>query len=292
MLSSDELNEQLISGWAMTSVSEDKVDEYQGLMLALEEVFGVVVGDEKRSLMINKFHSVMANSGIDSLPELASRIRGEQSHQLRAEVLQAITSNDVGWFSYPEITRLLHDYLLPNAIDNNKNDYRIWVVGCGFGQLAYSLAMSIDAFKQDHNVSNDFEVVATDISEDVVNQAAKGRYDEGMLDGLSVHYKKKYMVAEDDHWNIGPVIKPMVRFAVCDLLEMIDSMGRFDLVICPDVFIYFSTSVKKKILEEMSYLLDPSGILVVGANEPVAPFTDRFEHVNHEAGVFYRQLSK
>ena len=257
----------------MTTVSDDKVDEYQALLLALEEVFGVVVGEQKRSLMTTKFQSVMESFGIDSLAMLANRIRGEQSHQLRAAVLQAITSNDVSWFSYPEISGLLNDYLLPNAVNQNKNDYRIWVVGSGFGQLAYSLAMSIEEFKQNHGISNDFEIVATDISEDVVNQAAKGRYDEAMLEGLSAHYKKQYMLPEDEHWTVSPAIKSMVRFATCDLLEMIDGMGHFDLVVCPDVFIYFSTSVKRKILEEMARLLDPSGILLVGANEPVVSFT-------------------
>lgn len=274
----------------MTTVSDDKVDEYQALLLALEEVFGVVVGEQKRSLMTTKFQSVMESFGIDSLAMLANRIRGEQSHQLRAAVLQAITSNDVSWFSYPEISGLLNDYLLPNAVNQNKNDYRIWVVGSGFGQLAYSLAMSIEEFKQNHGISNDFEIVATDISEDVVNQAAKGRYDEAMLEGLSAHYKKQYMLPEDEHWTVSPAIKSMVRFATCDLLEMIDGMGHFDLVVCPDVFIYFSTSVKRKILEEMARLLDPSGILLVGANEPVVSFTKHFERVNHDAGVFYRQL--
>lgn len=274
----------------MTTVSDDKVDEYQALLLALEEVFGVVVGEQKRSLMTTKFQSVMESFGIDSLAMLANRIRGEQSHQLRAAVLQTITSNDVSWFSYPEISGLLNDYLLPNAVNQNKNDYRIWVVGSGFGQLAYSLAMSIEEFKQNHGISNDFEIVATDISEDVVNQAAKGRYDEAMLEGLSAHYKKQYMLPEDEHWTVSPAIKSMVRFATCDLLEMIDGMGHFDLVVCPDVFIYFSTSVKRKILEEMARLLDPSGILLVGANEPVVSFTKHFERVNHDAGVFYRQL--
>jgi len=101
---------------------------------------------------------------------------------------------------------------------------------------------------------------------------------------------KKYLTGNEGLWEVDESLRSILHFTSCDLLGGATSMGDCDLIICPDELIYFSNGVKRGILEDFAQLLDPSGILIVGANEPVVPFCDRFELVNHESGTFYRQL--
>lgn len=274
----------------MSPVAQKKTEQYQAFLLALQDVLGVVVGEEKRSLILEKLMPVMSSHGHKSIEVLADAMRDESASELRASVLQAITSQDSTWFGNSDITRLLTEYVLPGLINQNKLNYRIWMLGCGSGQNAYSLAMTIDAFKRDYDMACSVEIVATDLSESTVKQAASGLYEATMLNGLPEHYRQKYMNRAGDEWEVEPSISAMLQFKTCSLIEGFENMGHFDLVICPDMLIYFYNGMRKQILNQFADLLDPSGMLIVGANESVTPFCKRFEQINHETGTFYRQL--
>lgn len=274
----------------MNPAAQKELDDYQTLLVVLQEILGVVVDAENHAQLRQKLEPVMAELGYGSYSRLAEALREESSNGLRSSVLQSITAHNSQWFAYPDINMLLQEYVLPGTINENKADYRLWIVGCGQGQMAYSMAVVTEEFRQQYGMSSSVEIVATDLSDAMIDQAAAGRYDASMLAGLSLAYKQKYMDAHHDEWEVDEVLRSMVQFKVCNLLEPFINMGHFDLIICPDVMVYFSNAVKSEILNEFAELLDPSGMLIVGANEPVTPFCNKFELVNHEAGVFYRQV--
>lgn len=274
----------------MSPTTQKKADEFQVFLHAMQDVLGVVVDEEKQKSVNEKLAPVMEHYGFESLEALAEGMREESANELCLSVLQAITEHESIWFGYPEIASLLHEYVLPNAINQNAADFRIWLVGCGHGQIAYSLAITIDAFKKQYGMSCNVEVVATDLSEDTVKRASEGRFTSSMLNGLSDSLKQQYLSENDGLWTIDDSLRSMIHFTTCDLPEGVGGMGRCDLIICPDEMIYFSNDVKSEILGGFAELLDSSGMLIVGANEPVVPFCDQFEVVNHESGIFYRQL--
>ena len=265
-------------------------EEYQALLLAMQDVLGVVVTEEKRDLISDRLGSVMQRHAISSLSELASRMRETAGDGLNTQVLEALSAHDSGWSSHLELARLLNMYILPSVAGSTKKKFRIWVTGCGHGQLAYAVAMQIAEYRQSHNLNTEFEIEATDISASDIAQAKTGRFEESMLDGLSSAYQKKYLKPDDGAWSVNPAIRKMVKFSTRDLLRPFTVMGHFDLVICTDVLIYFSATVRRQILDEFARLLDPSGMLIVGSSESVVPFSQSYERVAHEAGVFYRQL--
>ena len=152
-----------VSGRTMSPVAQKITEEYQVLLLALQDVFGVVVGEERHGSMLEKLKQVVAARGLTSIEALAEALRDQSATELRASVLQAITSHDSVWFSYPEVAKLLNGYVLPAVINKNRMDYRIWLIGCGTGQMAYSQAMTVDAFRRKHNMAGDIEIVATDL---------------------------------------------------------------------------------------------------------------------------------
>jgi chemotaxis protein methyltransferase CheR len=275
----------------MSPAGQKKSDDYQALLVVLQDVLGVVVDDENHAPVRQKLESVMAEHGFDSYTELAEALGEKPSNGLLSSVLQSITTHDSEWFGYSDVNTLLQEYVLPGIISGNKAEFRLWIVGCGHGQIAYSTAVVIEEFRQQHDMTCSIEIVATDLSKPAINQAVDGRYDSSMLASLPLAYKQKYMNAHNDQWEVDQVLKSMLQFKVCNLLEPFNDMGHFDLIICPDVMVYFSSGVKSEILREFAELLDSSGILIAGTNEPVVPFCKNFELVNHEAGVFYRQIS-
>ena len=274
----------------MSPSAQEITDEYQKFLQTMQDVLGVVVSEEDKNSVNEKLTPVMESYGHKSLGALAKAMRDDETSELRLSVLQAITANDSVWFAYPEIDRLMNGYVLPGIINRNVDDFRIWMVGCGQGQNAYSLAMVISGFKKQYGIGCNIEIVATDMSEETVKRAATGSFKPSMMTGLTESHKQKYMTQSNGVWEVDTSLRSMIHFTTCDLLTDIGVMGHFDLIICPDELIYFSTAVKSEILSGYAGLLDPSGMLIVGAGEPVIPFCDKFELVNHESGIFYRQL--
>lgn len=266
-------------------------DDYQALQLALQDSLGVVVGDEGRDQIAGKLQPLMTRECLSRLTDLAVAIRDDASASLRSDVLEAISTHTSQWFAYPEINRLVCDYVLPSLQEKQATECRIWLAGCRQGQSAYSLAMSIDEYKQQLGSEMSVEIVATDSSAPVIEKAETGIYQNTELEGLPQSKHRRYLDTHGDSWQVNEAIRSMLHFKTVDLLQDTLSQGHFDVIISPDLLIYFSTALKAQLLDDFASLLEPAGILIPGSNESVLPFCKRFDMVDHETGIFYRQVS-
>lgn len=271
------------------SSSSPGADAYQSLQLVLQEEFGIVIGEELKNRITARLVPVMSEFSLGSLDALAREMQNEDAVDLRNSVLHAITAFENEWFEPEELFDLLDDYLLPDMLDPDREHYRIWVIGSGGGQLPYSLAMKIHEARKAAKSSAKIVIEATDISEAMVDAAARGVFEPAAMGGMIDVYQKKYMDEKQGRWQANDDIRSMIAFSTCNLHDDFENKGHFDLIICLDVLVYFSVPVKTRLLGSFSKLLDPSGILIAGMNEPVLPFNSNFEMVRHKDGIFYRQ---
>ncbi len=275
----------------MSSEAFEEGNAYQSLQMVLQEAFGIVIGEERKSMITAKLKPVMSEFNLDTLNKLVDSLKNEGSAELRNAVLQAITEHEDDWFSPDELFNLLDEYLLPDMLETDRKKYRIWVISSGAGQLPYSLAMKIRDAMNQSGAKTKVTIEATDISESVVSNAANGVFEQVSMKGMEKPYQQKYMDEKSGQWQVSDEIKDMVSFSTCNLLDDFEDKGYFDLIICQDVLAYFSLAIKQSLLSTFAKLLDPSGILIAGATEPIMPLDDSFELVRHEAGMFYRQKS-
>ncbi len=274
----------------MNVVTPIKPEEYHALQLAMQDVLGVVVTEDKCGQVSELLNPVMHQHTIHSYSDLVVRIR-ESSAGLNTRILEALSTNAGSWSSAVELNRLLNMYVFPNVHASARKPWRIWLVGCGRGQLAYSIAMQIAEYELRHNHTCHIKLLASDVAHADIEFARKAHYPADMLEGLAPAMQKKYLQPDNGGWQVKDKLRQMIEFSSCDLLQPLNARGHCDLIICSDVLIYFSTSVRSQILQQFADLLDPSGVLIVGSGEPVLPFCKRFERVQHDAGVFYRQHS-
>ena len=273
----------------MSSISLQEGGAYQSLQMVLQDEFGIVIGEERRNSISAKLNPVISEFSLDTLDALVDEMQNKDAVDLRNSVLHAITTYEDEWFEPEELFNLLDDYLLPDMLESGRKTYRIWVIGASAGQLPYSLAMKIHQAAKDAKSSTGITIEATDISDAVVHGAARGIFEETSMEGMQDAYRKRYMDEHAGRWQVSNDIKSMISFSTCNLHEDFSGKGHFDLIICLDVMVYFSVPVKTRLLDSFSTLLDPSGILIAGMNEPVLPFNDNFEMVRHDDGIFYRQ---
>lgn len=133
------------------------------------------------------------------------------------------------------------------------------------------------------------DIVATDISQAILNEAKQAKYDAlALARGLSEERKRQYFSPAGDQWQVNANIRSRINFREINLLQSYTSLGKFDAIYCRNVLIYFSAESKSDILNRMAQSLNPRGFLMLGASESINQYSDRFEMVRASSGVVYR----
>ncbi len=271
----------------MPSAASYDIDDFEPLLVALQNVLGVVVPESQRNCLLERVEPLLSNYSLNTLTELAASMQGQRAHEINASVLDVVSQRQSDWVLSPVLLNILQKYVFEQLPDKA----RIWLVGCGQGQLAYAVAMEIAEYENKSGNNKNFQLFATDCSLSDIKQAESGCYGAYQMSRLSDGYKKLYTTASgaDGSYVVKDKIRQRVQFSQCDLTEDFQSLGAMDVIICPEVLVYFSNGVKAGILKQFSSLLKTGGIFLTGYNQAVTPFSDGFERVEHPAGVFYRQ---
>lgn len=133
-------------------------------------------------------------------------------------------------------------------------------------------------------------IVGTDISTVALAQAREGRYcGLSASRGLADEQRRRYFAQEGDCLSVLPQYRRGVEFREFNLLRPYDTLGRFDIVFCRNVLIYFSAERKRDILERLARVLNPGGYLFLGSTESMNGHADLFEMHNQFGGLVYRR---
>lgn len=270
----------------MPSAAPHNIDDYESLLVALQNVLGVVVPDAQRSRLVQRIEPLLLTYHLDSLASLAESLQSGQNSDIKSSVLKTISEYQPSWGLNSVTLKVLHEYVFAQLPANAS----IWVVGCGQGQTAYGVAMELADFEHKAGETKNMKLFATDSSLDNIKQAESARYNTQQLSGLSAEHFQLYtsVVAPGNDRNIKEKISKNISFSQCDLTEDFQSLAMMDLIICPDILVYFSNGVKAKILKQFSERLNSGGIMLTGIHQFV-PVDSGLERVEHPAGVFYRQ---
>jgi chemotaxis protein methyltransferase CheR len=177
--------------------------------------------------------------------------------------------------------------------EKRQGKYRIWSSACSTGQEPYSIAMTINEYFEKHpslglNLGN-FEIIATDISPSVLFIASNGRYDNlAMRRGMDDYYKNKYFEQDGPIWSINDNIKKCISFKKVNLQDSLIGLGLFDIIFCRNVIIYFSDKFKKELFAKFTHSLAKNGFFILGSAETTFGYTDTFERINVNNGVYYK----
>lgn len=261
----------------------------------IEKNCGIHLENSKAYLIENRLRHLLFDYNCKTFVELFNKIRSDKSNQLRDRIIDSITTNETFWFRDIHPFTTLSEKLLPifsNDISSGrKNKIRIWSAACSTGQEPYSIAMSIlEYFKQNSShFGSYFEIVASDISESVLASAKSGIYDSLVISrGLQTDIRDKYFSMDGNLWKVNDNIKKMVSFKKLNLQDSYNTLGKFDIVFCRNVLIYFSDLFKRDILKRIADLLKPSGYLFIGSSESVSNYSNDYNMLSHKKTIYYQ----
>jgi chemotaxis protein methyltransferase CheR len=260
-------------------------DTLAGLLKARS---GLVIGQDKIYLLETRLAGILKREALSDLGALAEKLRRPGAEALSRDVVEAMTTNESFFFRDDKPFQHFKAQALPRLLAARPpgSTVRVWSAASSSGQEAYSVAMIL---AENRSILGDrkVEVIGTDIAREQVNRARGGLYSQFEVQrGLPVQLLMRHFKKEEAGWRIGEAIRGMVQFREWNLLGDLRSLGKFDVVFCRNVLIYFDQPTKTKVLEAIAAQMPPDGVLYLGGAETVLGITNRFAPLAGERGVY------
>lgn len=263
--------------------------EFKLLRRVLKDRSGIDLSEDKNDLVEAKLRPILKEFGFPSIAHLTLALMKPDNDRLRLRVAQTIAVLETYFFRDKTPFTYFTEAMLPRLMERRaaSRRIRIWCAASATGQEAYSLAMilSDEGGKLDGwNV----EIVATDFSEDALRKARKGLYSQFEVQrGLPVSKLVKFFLKSGAGWQIKPDVQSWVTFREHNLLNDFQELGRFDIIFCRNVLIYFDETLKAAVLGRLAGQLALDGYLVLGAAETTTRLSPDFMPVPEgHHGVF------
>jgi chemotaxis protein methyltransferase CheR len=259
----------------------------------LRDRSGLVLTPDKAYLLESRLLPIMRRRNMKSLDEIVNLLRGRSDEALTREVVDAMTTNESSFFRDIKPFEQFRNFVLPQVMKARAQNraFRIWSAACSSGQEPYSLAMILSE-ERAKLASWQAEIVATDLSTDILAKAQAGLYSQFEVQrGLPIQLLVKYFRQQGENWVVDPAIRAMVRYRSVNLIEDVAHLGQFDVIFCRNVLIYFDQPTKTRVLERLARVLRPDGYLFLGGAETIIGITDKFQSVVEQRGIYAPMLS-
>jgi len=271
-------------------------EEYKVITKYIYALTGITLEDNKVYLVETRLGPLVEAHGCASYSEFLYRAKADATKETEREVINAITTQETLFFRDTSPFELLRYKVLPDLIDlktaqqkgAGKIPIRIWSAACSTGQEAYSTAMVLSEMIPDLH-RYDIKIVGTDISDAAVAAASYGRYSRFEIDrGMTSQKLSKYFMPDGEGWRIKDELRILTSFRKFNLFDRFQLLGKFDIIFCRNVAIYFSIEDRKILFNKIADIMHPHSALIIGSSEYLAGICDRFESQRHIKSVYYR----
>jgi chemotaxis protein methyltransferase CheR len=267
-------------------------DEFRRLCEFLYRRTGMIFTEAKRYYVERRINDRLAATGSGSFATYFARLRSDLHGEVE-QFINAFTVNETYFYREDHQLRCLtRDLLARRIAAKPRNEaVRIWSLPCSTGEEPYSIAMwmlenwaEVDAW--------DIEIIGSDIDTRVLEAAREGYYGRRALMRLSPQLVGRYFEpAGDDRWRILQDLRDSVRFSTANVMEAAETglHGRFDVIFCRNMLIYFDDTSRRLAAENLYESLLPGGYICLGHTESMSRISPLFEVCRFQDAIVYRR---
>lgn len=247
----------------------------------------ISIESDMKYLVESRLTSLARKSKYDGMNQLLAALRQGRDKQLSVQVVEAMTTNETSFFRDSHPFETLCNDVLPAIAASHSDQINIWCAACSTGQEPYTIAMSILEYCP--QLENRINIKGTDISTEVLNKAAAGRYNRLEINrGLPMQLLTKYFIQQGLSWEVSPKLREMVSFEQLNLIRDWSGLPRMDIIFLRNVLIYFDPDVKSRILQNTSKVLKPGGCLFLGLSETTLNLNTNYQRVTTDRSHYYK----
>ena len=232
---------------------------------------GIFLSDQKRELLVGRLAPRMRALAMTSFGAYHDHVSSHREELVR--MIDSVCTNETQFFREPKQFAFLGDVVLPQWRAAGRKHVRVWSAGCSTGEEPYSIAMTLAAGLPEASI----EILASDLSTKVLDRAASGIFPIERAEQIPPHFRKAFMLrgsgAQEGKMAARPELMAMIRFARINLShDSYPVSGRFDLIFCRNVLIYFDGPSKRRVIDRLLDRLDPHGYFFLGHSESLSNF--------------------
>jgi chemotaxis protein methyltransferase CheR len=268
-------------------------EEFTMIRDFIHEKSGIYFAENKMYLVKNRLLKRMGDLEIKSVRDYFYLVKYDTSMKEFNILMDLVTTNETSFFrNEPQLqsfgAEVLPQIIKERSAGNGPKSLRIWSAGCSSGEEPYTLAM-IALDKGLHLTGWKIEIVASDISEEVLAKARVGEYSGLTLRNCRPDVLARHFVKQGDKHKVKPEVKSLINFSHLNLNEerKVSMMTNFDVVFCRNVMIYFSEDVKKRLVRGFYNSLKPGGYLYIGHSETLHGISKAFKLVYFKNALVY-----
>ncbi len=271
-------------------------EEIKILSKYIKDVSGIHLDESKAYLLETRLNNILEKTGCNSHGELCEKAEQDATKAIEKSIVDAITTNETLFFRDDSPFELLQYKILPDLIDRRSSNtngsgqipLRIWSAACSTGQEVYSISIVLKELLPDSHQYK-FKLLGTDISDAAISQASYGTYNKFEIErGLSRDKLQKYFTSNSESWKIKDEIRAMATFQKLNLIQPFKAIGKFDIIFCRNVAIYFSLEDRKALFNRIANALAEDGYLIIGSTESLTGVCQKFEPKRHLRSIFYQ----
>lgn len=269
-----------------------KPDEIQLFAKYIYGLTGIHIEASKAYLIETRLGRLLEAERCESYSEFYHKAKANGSKALEKKIIDAITTNETLFFRDTNPFELLKYKILPEVIDRQATKsmgtpIRIWSAACSTGQEIYSIAIVIKELLGNSGVN--VKITGTDLSDAAIQQASYGSYNKFEIErGLPQSSLQRYFKADGANWKIKDELRAMATFRKFNLMDSFSAMGKFDIIFCRNVAIYFTLEDRMKLFNKIADALEPDGFLIIGSTESLTGVCPRFVPKRHLKSIFYQ----
>ena len=261
--------------------------EFKRFSSLLYDIAGIVLTDAKKVLLTGRLTKRLVALGLENYTQYFKYVTDSVHSDELQFMVDLLTTNETYFFREPQHFDYLKQ-IVPSALKQGQV-YRVWSAAASIGAEAYTIAMIL---ADKLGVDGAWEILGTDISNSVLEQARRGHYRMAEAEKIPREYLKKYCLkgkgAQEGTFLVDKKLRQHVSFEQLNLnVEGMKKVGDFDVIFLRNVLIYFDIPTKQRVVANLIPNLKNGGYFIVGHAESLNGITDVLKSVEP---TVYRRL--
>jgi len=254
--------------------------EFAAISALARNEFGVELGAGKEQLVAARIGKLMRKLHFSSFREYYGHLQSDRSGQYLIQLIDSLTTNHTSFFREQPHFDFLLERVFPEWEGNRP--MRIWSAASSTGEEPYTIALVALEYFGSRGRSAP-SILASDISTHALDTARKGAYPAQRLQSALAPWLRRHVLRGEGQWDgwyrMRPEVMSMVEFRRINLIQPFPELGKFDLIFCRNVMIYFSHQTQAQLIARLVACLEPGGYLFVGHSESLTGIQHDLRHV-------------
>lgn len=268
--------------------------ELQLIAKLVYEQSGIMLDQNKAYLLESRLTPLLAELACPGYMDLYNRVIADRTKALTHKLIDAMSTNETSFFRDQKPFDMLKFKILPDLSDRLASSaslskpITIWSSASSTGQEVYSIAICLHELLGASISKYRIKIVGTDIADSAIVQASRATYSAFEIGrGMPQNLLRKYFIQDGTNWRVRDELRSMAFFRKQNLMQPFTVLGKFDIIFCRNVAIYFSMPDRQSLFNRIADQLNPDGSLVIGSTESLYGVSERYERRAYHNSVFY-----